>query len=154
MWLAPERSQDRRRWQMMQVVKVGHPGFVGDLIRREDQVMARKSPYSAELRRRSVTMVADVRIEYDTEFAAITSVAGQLVSVNRASCVERSLRGPRPEIVRARGLSGPALRAPEVGWPPSNLWAVKDVQNAHRRCLRPQVSHLSPSSLPPTQGAC
>lgn len=57
---------------------VGHPGFVGDLIRREDQVMARKSPYSAELRRRAVVMVADVRSEYDTEFAAITSVARQL----------------------------------------------------------------------------
>ena len=57
---------------------MGHPGFVGDLIRREDQVMARKSPYSAELRRRAVAMVADVRSEYDTEFAAITSVARQL----------------------------------------------------------------------------
>ena len=37
--------------------------------------MARKSPYSAELRRRAVAMVADVRSEYDTEFAAITSAA-------------------------------------------------------------------------------
>lgn len=57
---------------------MSHPGFVGDLIRREDQVMARKSPYSAELRRRAVAMVGDVRSEYDTEFAAITSVAKQL----------------------------------------------------------------------------
>ena len=48
------------------------------MIRREDQVMARKSPYSAELRRRAVAMVADVRSEYDTEFAAITSAARQL----------------------------------------------------------------------------
>lgn len=58
--------------------RLGPPGFVGDLIGREDQVMARKSPYSAELRRRAVVMVADVRGEYDTEFAAITSVAKQL----------------------------------------------------------------------------
>jgi transposase len=61
-----------------QILGVGHPGFVGGLIRREDQVMARKSPYSAELRRRAVAMVADVRSEYDTEFAAVTSVARQL----------------------------------------------------------------------------
>lgn len=40
--------------------------------------MARRFPYSAELRRRAVAMVADVRSEYDTEFAAITSVARQL----------------------------------------------------------------------------
>lgn len=57
---------------------MGRPGFVGDLIRREDQVMARKSPYPAELRRRAVAMVAEVRNEYDTEFAAITAVAGKL----------------------------------------------------------------------------
>ena len=57
---------------------MGPPGFIGDLIRREDQVMARKSPYPAELRRRAVAMVAEVRSEYDTEFAAITAVAKRL----------------------------------------------------------------------------
>jgi transposase-like protein len=41
------------------------------LIRREDQVMARRSPYPAEFRRRAVAMVAEVRNEHDTEFAAI-----------------------------------------------------------------------------------
>jgi transposase len=40
--------------------------------------MARKSPYPAELRRRAVAMVAEVRSEYDTESSAITAVAGKL----------------------------------------------------------------------------
>ena len=57
---------------------MSRPGFVGGLIGREDQVMGRRSPYSAELRRRAVALVADVRGEYDTEFAAITSVARRL----------------------------------------------------------------------------
>ena len=60
------------------LASVSPPEFVGDLIRREDQVMARKSPYPAELRRRAVAMVAEVRSEYDTEFAAITAVAHKL----------------------------------------------------------------------------
>ena len=41
--------------------------------------MSRKSPYPAELRRRAVAMVAEVRNEYDTEFAAIKAVADKLV---------------------------------------------------------------------------
>jgi transposase len=40
--------------------------------------MSRKSPYPPELRRRAVTMVTEVRGEYDTEFAAITAVARRL----------------------------------------------------------------------------
>jgi transposase len=40
--------------------------------------MSRKSPYPAELRRRAVAMVAEVRNEYDAEFAAIKAVAGKL----------------------------------------------------------------------------
>jgi transposase len=48
------------------------------LIRREGQVMARRSPYLAELRRRVVVLVAEVRNEYDTEFAAIKAVADKL----------------------------------------------------------------------------
>jgi transposase len=40
--------------------------------------MARKSPYSPELRRRAVRMVVEVRPQYQTEFAAITAVAEKL----------------------------------------------------------------------------
>ena len=40
--------------------------------------MARKSPYPAELRRRAVAMVVEVRNKYDTEFAAIKAVADKL----------------------------------------------------------------------------
>jgi transposase len=40
--------------------------------------MARPSPYPAELRRRAVRMVAEVRPEYPTEWAAMKAVAAKL----------------------------------------------------------------------------
>ena len=40
--------------------------------------MARPSPYPAELRRRAVRMVAEVRPDYDTEWAAMKAVAAKL----------------------------------------------------------------------------
>jgi transposase len=76
------------------------------LIRREDQVMARKSPYPAELRRRAVAMVAEVRGEYDTEFAAITAVAGKL-GIGSAETLRKWVRqaevdaGTRPGVSSA-----------------------------------------------------
>jgi transposase len=94
---------------------LGHPGFAGDLIRREDQVMARKSPYSAELRRRAVAMVADVRSEYDTEFAAITSVARQL-GIGSAETLRKWVRqaevdtGKRPGTTREEAAEIRALK--------------------------------------------
>ncbi|RST25012.1 MULTISPECIES: transposase [unclassified Streptomyces] len=39
--------------------------------------MARPSPYSLELRRRTVRMVAEVRPDYDTEWAAMKAVASK-----------------------------------------------------------------------------
>ena len=40
--------------------------------------MARPSPYPAELRRRAVRMVAEVRPDYETEWAAMKAVASKL----------------------------------------------------------------------------
>lgn len=40
--------------------------------------MARPSKYPRELRERAVRMVAEVRSEYPSEYAAITAVAGML----------------------------------------------------------------------------
>jgi transposase len=40
--------------------------------------MAAKSPYPAELRKRAVRMVAEVRPDYPTEWVAINAVAAQL----------------------------------------------------------------------------
>jgi transposase len=40
--------------------------------------MARPSPYPVELRKRAVRMVAEVRPEYDTEWAAMKAVASKL----------------------------------------------------------------------------
>jgi transposase len=85
------------------------------LIGREDQVMARKSPYSAELRRRAVAMVADVRSEYGTEFAAITSVARQL-GIGSAETLRKWVRraeidaGKRPGTTREEAAEIRALK--------------------------------------------
>ena len=40
--------------------------------------MSRKSPYPQELRQRAVRMVAEVRSNYETEYAAIKAVAAKL----------------------------------------------------------------------------
>jgi hypothetical protein len=42
-------------------------GFAGDSFPGEDRVMAAKSPYPAELRKRAMRMVAEVRPENPTE---------------------------------------------------------------------------------------
>jgi transposase len=40
--------------------------------------MSRSGVYPAEIRQRAVRMVAEVRPNYESEFAAITAVAGKL----------------------------------------------------------------------------
>ncbi|MCT9010277.1 hypothetical protein N4G66_36525 [Streptomyces rhizosphaerihabitans] len=45
--------------------------------------MARPSQYPLELRRRAVRMVAEVRPDYDTEWAAISAVPSRVVGVAR-----------------------------------------------------------------------
>ncbi|MFI9626592.1 transposase [Streptomyces sp. NPDC052042] len=49
-----------------------------DSITGEDRVLARPSQYPLELRRRAVRMVAEVRPEYDTTWAAREAVASKL----------------------------------------------------------------------------
>ena len=77
--------------------------------------MARKSPYSAELRRRAVEMVAGVRGEYDTEFAAITAVAKKL-GIGSAETLRKWVRqaeidaGRRPGTSREEAAEIRALR--------------------------------------------
>ncbi|GJF35206.1 hypothetical protein KNE206_79060 [Kitasatospora sp. NE20-6] len=53
--------------------------------------MARPSPYPAELRRRAVRMVAEVRPDYDTEWAAMKAVASKL-GVRSAETVRQWVR--------------------------------------------------------------
>lgn len=77
--------------------------------------MGRKSPYSAELRRRAVAMVAEVRGEYDTEFAAIRSVARRL-GVGSAETLRKWVRqaevdaGQRPGTTREEAAEIRALK--------------------------------------------
>ena len=106
---------------------MGHPGFVGDLTEREDHLMSRKSPYPPEMRRRAVAMVAEVRGEYDTEFAAITAVAKRL-GIGSAETLRKWVRqaevdsGTRPgvsseeaaELKRLRRENGELRRANEI----------------------------------------
>jgi transposase len=66
--------------------------------------MARKSPCPAELRRRAVAMVAEVRGEYDTEFAAITAVARQL-GIGSAETLRKWARQAEVDAGRRPGTS-------------------------------------------------
>lgn len=53
--------------------------------------MARPSPYPAELRRRAVRMVAEVRPDYETEWAAMKAVASKL-GIGAAETVRQWVR--------------------------------------------------------------
>jgi len=89
--------------------------------------MARKSPYPAELRRRAVAMVAEVRGEYETEYAAITAVAAKL-GIGTAETLRKWVRqaevdsGVRPgvtseesaEVKRLRRENAELRRANEI----------------------------------------
>ena len=48
--------------------------------------MGRVSKYPDELRERAVRMVAEVRPQYPSQWAAITAVAGMLGSAHRRRC--------------------------------------------------------------------
>jgi transposase len=66
--------------------------------------MSRRSPYPPELRRRAVAMVAEVRGEYDTEFAAITAVARRL-GVGSAETLRKWVRQAEVDAGRRSGTS-------------------------------------------------
>jgi transposase len=67
--------------------------------------MSRKSPYPAELRRRAVRMVAEVRPQYDTEFAAITAVAEKL-AIGSAETLRKWVRQAEVDTGERPGVSG------------------------------------------------
>lgn len=67
--------------------------------------MAKRSAYPAELRRRAVAMVAEVRGEYDTEFAAITAVAGRL-GIGSAETLRKWVRQSEVDAGTRPGVSG------------------------------------------------
>jgi transposase len=66
--------------------------------------MSRKSPYPQELRRRAVAMVAEVRPQYDTEFAAITAVAEKL-NIGSAETLRKWVRQSEVDSGRRPGVS-------------------------------------------------
>ncbi|WP_222720193.1 hypothetical protein [Actinomadura sp. HBU206391] len=58
--------------------------------------MSRRSPYPLELRERAVRMVAEVRPNYDTEFAAIKAVVAKL-GIGSAESVRKWVRQAQVE---------------------------------------------------------
>lgn len=89
--------------------------------------MARKSPYSPELRQRAVRLVREVRPQHDNEMAAIKSVAGKL-GIGSAETLRKWVRqdeidgGARPgvstvesdELKRLRRENAELKRANEI----------------------------------------
>ncbi|MBB2742097.1 UNVERIFIED_ORG: transposase [Microbispora rosea subsp. rosea] len=89
--------------------------------------MAAKSPYPAELRKRAVRMVAEVRPDYPTEWAAINAVAAKL-GIGTAETLRKWVRqaqideGARPgttsdesaELKRLRRENAELRRANEI----------------------------------------
>lgn len=66
--------------------------------------MSRQSPYPQELRRRAVRMVAEVRPQYDTEFAAIKAVAAKL-DIGSAESLRKWVRQSQVDSGRRPGIS-------------------------------------------------
>jgi transposase len=78
--------------------------------------MPRKSPYPRELRDRAVRMVAEIRPNYETEYAAITAVAAKL-GIGTAETVRKWVRraqidgGQRPGVSTEESAELRRLRA-------------------------------------------
>jgi transposase len=66
--------------------------------------MSRKSPYPPELRQRAVRMVAEVRPNYETEFAAIKAVAAKL-AIGSAESLRKWVRQAEVEAGRRPGVT-------------------------------------------------
>jgi transposase len=77
--------------------------------------MSRRSPYPQELRERAVRMVAEVRPNYDTEYAAIKAVAAKL-GIGSAESLRKWVRqaqvdaGSRPGVTREESAEIKRLR--------------------------------------------
>jgi hypothetical protein len=62
--------------------------------------MSGSRPYPQELRERAVRMVAEVRPNYESDWAAITAVAARLGSVRLRRCVSGCARHRSTPVVR------------------------------------------------------
>ena len=66
--------------------------------------MSRPSPYPAELRQRAVRMVAEVRPNYDSDWAAITAVA-QKLGIGTTETLRKWVRQAEVDTGRRPGVS-------------------------------------------------
>lgn len=73
------------------------------------RVMPRKSSYPPDLRQRAVRMVAEVRPNYETEYAAITAVAAKL-GIGTAETLRKWVRQAEVDAGEAAGTSSAESR--------------------------------------------
>ena len=96
---------------------VKHPGVSGDSISWESGVMGRASMnYPPALRERAVLLVAEVRVEYASEWAAIEAVARKL-AIGATETLRKWVRqsqlnaGSRPGMTSAESADVRTLRS-------------------------------------------
>ena len=86
--------------------QVTRPGVSGDSISWESGVMGRASTnYPAELRERAVPMVAEVRAEYSSEWAATVAVAKRL-GIGSAETLRKWVRQAEIDAGNRPGVTG------------------------------------------------
>jgi len=78
--------------------KMNRPGFTGDSISWEDGGMNTTTRYSPEIRERAVRMVFEHQAEYDSQWAAMNSIAGKI------GCTAETLRKWVRQAERDQGL--------------------------------------------------
>ncbi len=113
----PAKSRPPFLRPVIQECRVTRPGVSGDSISWESGVMGRASTnYPAELRERAVLMVAEVRAEYSSEWAAIVAVAKRL-GIGSAETLRKWVRqagidaGNRPGVTGQESADLRKLRA-------------------------------------------
>jgi transposase len=105
--------------------------------------MAVKSPYPAELRKRAVRMIAEVRPDYSTEWAAINAVAAKL-GIGTAETLRKWVR--QAQIDEGQRLGTTTEEAEEV----KRLRRENaELRRANEILKAAQAIHLFPLHRPP-----
>jgi transposase len=82
---------------------LNRPGIPGDSSSGEDGVMNKQKRYSPEVRERAVRMVLEHQGEYDSQWAAISSIAGKIGCTTEA--LRRWVRQAERDVGKRPGLT-------------------------------------------------